>query len=193
MKRPTVVVLGTVLLVCCAFVGQSPASIVENGGFETGNLTHWILDPFNSHQPAVSVDSSDKHSGDYGAGLWIGFLSQELSTVVGQQYELSFWLKTYSTPNILEVWWGNPSGGILILNMEDASSPSDWTLYSFPVTALADKTWLTFGFDPQFSKPFSLDDVSVSAVPEPTTLIIWSLLGAVGVGVGVTWWRKRAR
>ena len=28
-----------------------------------------------------------------------------------------------------------------------------------------------------------------STVPEPATLIIWSLLGALGIGVG--WWRRR--
>jgi MYXO-CTERM domain-containing protein len=30
-----------------------------------------------------------------------------------------------------------------------------------------------------------------SVVPEPSTLIIWSLLGALGIAVG--WWRRRRR
>ena len=33
-------------------------------------------------------------------------------------------------------------------------------------------------------------EVGSAAVPEPTTLIIWSLLGALGIAT--TWWRKRA-
>lgn len=34
------------------------------------------------------------------------------------------------------------------------------------------------------------DEVTIaSPIPEPSTLIIWSLLGALGTGVG--WWRKR--
>jgi hypothetical protein len=35
----------------------------------------------------------------------------------------------------------------------------------------------------------SLQDVQ--SVPEPTTLIIWSLLGGLGISIG-TWWRKAA-
>ena len=37
-----------------------------------------------------------------------------------------------------------------------------------------------------------VDDVrfgSSQAVPEPTTLVIWSLLGSLAIGLG--WWRKR--
>ena len=34
-------------------------------------------------------------------------------------------------------------------------------------------------------------EVKSSAIPEPSTLIVWSLLGASGVGIG--WWRRRRR
>jgi hypothetical protein len=35
--------------------------------------------------------------------------------------------------------------------------------------------------------PFAIDDIRVQAVPEPSTIAIWSLLGLVGLGCG---WRK---
>ena len=31
--------------------------------------------------------------------------------------------------------------------------------------------------------------LGIGEVPEPGTLVIWSLLGAIGLGV--TWWRRR--
>ena len=42
--------------------------------------------------------------------------------------------------------------------------------------------WLNYGTIEVFT-------IADSGVPEPTTLVIWSLLGAVAVGV--TCWRKR--
>ncbi len=38
-------------------------------------------------------------------------------------------------------------------------------------------------------KYIGLDNVDVVAVPEPASLVLWSVLGMVGVGYG--WWRKR--
>jgi len=35
---------------------------------------------------------------------------------------------------------------------------------------------------------FRLDDFTVTAIPEPTTLLVWSLLAGLGVGLG---WRRR--
>ena len=35
-----------------------------------------------------------------------------------------------------------------------------------------------------------LDGAVTPAIPEPATIIIWSLLG--GCGIGLTWWRKRS-
>ena len=32
-------------------------------------------------------------------------------------------------------------------------------------------------------------DASITPIPEPSTLIVWSLLGALGMGLG--WWRRR--
>ncbi len=34
-----------------------------------------------------------------------------------------------------------------------------------------------------------VDDVSLSAVPEAASLVVWALLGAFGVAIG--WWRQR--
>ena len=42
--------------------------------------------------------------------------------------------------------------------------------------------WDTTGLD-------NVAIVAVDAIPEPTTLIIWSLLGTLAIAVG--WWRRR--
>ncbi len=40
MLRSCIFLMGAVLI-CCVMVAQSPASIVLNGGFETGDFTDW--------------------------------------------------------------------------------------------------------------------------------------------------------
>lgn len=38
---------------------------------------------------------------------------------------------------------------------------------------------------------FTFDDLEFEQIPEPASLIVWSLLGALGITVG--WWRRRRR
>ena len=86
------------------FSVQVWASLVQNGGFETGNFTNWTLTPTGS-KSVVTNTSLCVHSGLYGAALsskgMLSTLSQTLQTVPGQLYWLSLWLDTPQgfTPN----------------------------------------------------------------------------------------------
>jgi hypothetical protein len=63
--------------------------------------------------------------------------------------------------------------------------PSEWvTMQEIPngtydVTWLLDPGWQQAGYTATFS----------TYVPEPTTIVVWSLLGAIGIGL--IWWRRR--
>ena len=86
----------------CSVAGN----IVNNCGFETGNTTGWTVVDASGF---TGVNAGSAHSGGFGlfsgpVGL-LGTLTQNLVTVPGQTYNLSFWLDNGSagTPNQLQV------------------------------------------------------------------------------------------
>ncbi len=135
----------------------------------------------------TGVTTFPVHSGIYAACFGPmgsdGGIVQVLNTVVGQTYDLSFWLYNEGgTPNAVIVSWG----GTVVFNESDLSSfPYTQFNYSTVATSTTTPLELEFRQDPAY---FYLDDVSVTAVPEPTTLVNLSLLG--GCGLAVNRWRK---
>ena len=83
-------------------------NLVTNCGFETGDFTGWTIGG-NTTNPGgnyYGVDGFDAQSGNYGAYMSQDLLgtgptvnlSQTLSTVAGQQYQISFWLEQDTPP-----------------------------------------------------------------------------------------------
>jgi MYXO-CTERM domain-containing protein len=67
---------------------------------------------------------------------------------------------------------------------------TDWVRFSFTEVATSDLTVISFsGNSAQF---LGLDNVNVEATPEPTTMIVWGLLGMVVAGYGVVRRRRAA-
>ena len=98
----------------------------------------------------------------------LGFISQDIPTIVGPEYLIDFFvIGTGGTPNEFLVQFGGAT-------LFDAELPDTgvWTEMSFLVpAATGPTTTLTFGFR---DDPFwiALDDVSVAAVPEPSSLAL---------------------
>ena len=147
-------------------------SILENGGFETGDFSGWTLvgdtitGNFIENEVATETDFGGiVHSGNYGAFLGEGghsaTLSQKMATTPGQLYQLSFWLDNAQSGSnqCFAASWG---GSTLV----DLTNPPafGWTNFQFVVSAGAAKTLLQFSVenDPNF---FGFDDVSVTPVP----------------------------
>jgi len=159
-----------------SFSLQIGQSVVQNGGFETGDFTDWTLIgktvvnafPFGSIVYDAVEDSSSGydvvHSGGYGAFLGdnqLATLSQSLSTVSGQSYLLSFWLDN-PTAGSVQQFLVNWNGTTLY---DNSSFPAfAWTNFQFIVAADNTNTVLAFGAenDPGY---FGLDDVSVAPIP----------------------------
>ena len=210
MKRLVVVMVACVAMCCVSGYALGAFNRVVNGGFETGDFTGWLVNGAVNNPGTFWTDVTTQdnnlfpNSGAYFAefGNYPGpdTISQTFRTKVGQEYDFSFWLASEGyvnsdlTPNNMTVTWadgspsGPPEGDPVVFNGSVTSTT--WTEYSYRLTADSSLTTITFSAydNPSF---IGLDDVSVSCIPEPATIIIWSLLGGLGIALGV-WRRKRA-
>jgi len=94
------IILSLFVLAAAAF--GSPINIVQNGDFETGDLSNWNIDPGTNHP--WGINTSHPHSGSFDVSngcvddiCTIGspqgqldFLSQDLATTAGHTYTLTF-------------------------------------------------------------------------------------------------------
>ena len=150
-------------------------SLVQNGGFETGDFSGWTLNgggSFNSVAKSGSVAGIAPHSGTYFVALgqsgFLAYLSQCIPTFAGQSYLLSLWLNspihTPYTPNEFSVSW---NGNTLFdqVNIHPITVPSSgWTNLQFIVTATNASAVLQIGGrDDNYY--LGLDDVSLVPIP----------------------------
>jgi hypothetical protein len=156
------------------------AQLIQNGGFETGDFTGWD-DAGTVEIKSGAPGSSFVHSGNYGATLGSGILSQAFVTTPGQTYKVEFLLNAilYESPGLIEVRWGNfdiPSnldlGSVLLFDaFADPSPISDlgWYKYSYSLLALGNVSSLEFEFQTQaafYPDNAALDGVKVSSLPD---------------------------
>jgi len=160
---------------------QPGQSLVQNGGFENGDFSPWVLvgdtisDGFDYNAIVDLYTSPVVHSGTYGAFLGdtnLATLSQTLPTYPGQDYVLSFWvndLMALSGGDIQQFtvnWITNATGTNTLLNLT-VPSTFDWANYQFVVTATSTNTTLQFAVE-NTTWAFGLDDVSLTPIPAPT-------------------------
>lgn len=169
-------------------IGQS---IVQNGGFETGDFTGWTLfgNTIVGNSVYNIVISDDffpgvTHSGNFGAflgqGSFVATLSQNLPTQPGQLYQLSFWLNNpiADTPQIFGAQWDTTNVLLALTN----PPVLDWTNYQFLVTATTTNTPLLF-FERNDPNYYGLDDVTVTPVPP----VAFSTAALTGGNLEMTW------
>lgn len=165
------------------FALQVGQPIVQNGGFETGDFSYWILGgddgTYNFVDNGTYVGITP-HSGSYYAALGqsnlpIATLTQTLPTLPGRYYTLSYWLTNPdlgdgTVPNEFSVTWN----GTTLYDQINLPTDGAWKQTKFLVMATDTTTTLEFGFRNDRSD-FGLDDISVSLVPDtPPTVTFTS-------------------
>ena len=169
-------------------------NIVLNPGFESG-LLNWTLD--NNSTPWF-IDTNP-HTGNFDiANQCVGsicvdpvrgsFFYQDLATVAGQTYDLSFWAFFEGAPDEVKVTWG----GVTALDIVNPAVPNDvYAKYSTTdLLATTSSTRLEFFGRQDPNQDLGVDDISVTANPEPST---FALIGVALLIAAASRWRRLFR
>jgi hypothetical protein len=157
----------------------------------------WYTSGWNNNPQQIPLNP---RTGSFGVNLADGSVntvrvSETINLLPFQQYQLSFWVGNYSANN-------SPAG--LNVNITDGTSntillsealapatngSSSWTRFAF--NFFADGTSNTISFS-EINGPsyIGLDDVSVTAVPEPTT---WAMMILGFAGIGFMAYRRKSK
>ena len=118
-----------------------PINLVQNGGFETGNLQWWT----ETASKYTGVAAGSGFFGDYGIScfsLTPVYTSQTLATTPGVTYEITCWYNCANNPNwgsALSVTWN----GVTLF--EESDTDLGWTNIQLRASATSASTVLDFG------------------------------------------------
>lgn len=207
MNRIQLAMLG---LSCAALFSQANASnLVANGDFESASITNGSVRTFSSGsqeltgwtvglntvdlvsdslwRPAGGVYSLDLN------GFKKGEIHQSLNTVSGQHYQLAFDMagNFFGGSNVKTLSVNLGSNGIYSFNTGGkGAADMGWTHYTTTFVALSSITTLSFLSNVSGNAGATLDNISVTAIPEPETFAM--LLAGLGLMGAIVRRRNKA-
>jgi hypothetical protein len=195
-------------LMLSAAPSASASNIVLDGGFEQADPSHTTL--ASTYYDTTTPDIGDgawfvtegavgvftkwlKYNYDGNKSIYLpggdngdGQLTQTLATTPGQAYLVSFWANSDDPENFIRVTFGGSAvegipSGVADNGFPSASGNRDrFTFYSGVAVASSTSTDLSFYGQSSFGA-IMIDDVSVTAVPEPSTLTLAAFAGLAGL------------
>jgi len=168
------------IVAAAALTGSHIASaqnFVLNGSFETNSNNGFSILNWNTR--TVRAFSSRSGISPQNGSFFVqvldegASLSQTLNSLtVGDEYELSFYTaSTSENPNALGVTLGGTQLGTVA-----AVGGATWGQQTFNFTASSSSMLLDFRWDPNaYANSASIDNVSVTSVPEPSTYVLFGL------------------
>jgi hypothetical protein len=155
------------LLVAAA--SRALANLVTDPGFESCTTDGAAPPP--GWTGTALCGTPAPHSGNWAADFSSGqMLSHSMATTAGDMYEFSFWLRfEASQSNSFTAAFGPD----VVLNLTNSNPTFSYIFEDFTVTAAAASTTISFTGATQVGF-WRLDDVSVTAAPEPATLPVGS-------------------
>jgi PEP-CTERM motif len=188
------------ILMCMCTSVVSRASLLTNGGFETGDFSGWnsagnFVNGYNvdvcQNQSSFGGTTCLSHSGQYAAALGPGpdgngaTLTQEVATTPGAVYTLTFYLYNFNDgfqpDNSFDIYFDGQTLSTFpaIFNLPD-STYQEYT--SGPLTASSALTDVGFSFE-NTPGGFFLDDASFDPIPEPAPIsLVLLALGLLCLG-----------
>jgi len=156
--------------------------------FNAGNtgINGWAIG--GNSVDVVGPQAWKASDGDYSldlSGVGAGSVSQAIATFAGQAYRVSFDLggNFFSGPSV-KTGTISAAGVSQNLSFDNSSSTKDamgWVSTTFDFVATGDSTTLSFSSSTVGDAGLALDNVRVTAVPEPETLFLMLVgLGFVG-------------
>ena len=154
---------GTAEIVYLDDVSVTEAPLIQNGDFETGNLSGWEV----WQSTAISADAA--YEGSYGVnmkgnGSWGGMLNQDLPVKNGKTYELSFWYKINKAGFILQL--RGVQSNTTYMNKSYTTPVGEWTKLTVSITSVGDTAIkLNFcGAGGENANPDRAEDVYVDSI-----------------------------
>ena len=144
-------------------VSVTEAPLIQNGDFETGDLSGWE----KWQSSAISADAA--YEGSYGVNLkgngsWGGLLNQNLPVKNGKTYELSLWYKVNANGFTLQLQ--GVQSGTMYQNKQYNSPVGEWTQLVTTVTSNGDSAIkLNFsGIGGSSADPNKAEDVCIDSI-----------------------------
>ncbi len=207
MKNIKTALMGLAVAAAAGQAVATPTNLVVNGSFEANSLTSPFTTFYATTQGltgwTVGVQSVDLVGSLWNASSGVksldlngnkkGEIHQTITTVVGQKYQLSFDLAgNFQGGPVTKSMAINvgPSGLYTFSTAGKNSTNMGWTTYSTSFVAVSAATTLSFASQTSGAYGAALDNIAVTAVPEPETFAM--LLAGLGV-MGVIARRRKAK